>query len=130
MNDEPTTCGQGVAEQAGLPAKLGDLVAALAVVLEVHSRTLVLEDRNARLEHEAYSELARRQREIATQLHAVASLMAGYRDLPMGEHDEGAMAAPEALEAFREFVTLEQDLVSWLQGSVTEGQDMLAQMDP
>jgi hypothetical protein len=36
--NESRTCGQGLAEQAVLPEKMGSLVAALAEVLEAHRR--------------------------------------------------------------------------------------------
>lgn len=129
MSDE-RTCGTGLAEQASLPSKLGELMAALAEVLEVHQRALVLSDPGARLEDEAYTTVARRHREIAAQLEAVASQMVGYRDLPAAEHDATAMAGPAAFGAFEKFVMVEQELLMLLQDSVIEGQEMLAAMRP
>lgn len=40
MSEEATTCGQGLAEHAALPARLSDLTAAMADVLENHMRSL------------------------------------------------------------------------------------------
>jgi hypothetical protein len=123
------TCGTGLAQHSVLPAKLDDLITAMADVLEAHQRSLVLADRDARAEYDAYAKLIGQQREIADRLRATASQMADYRGLPMGEHDEKELASPEAAEAFRRFVTHEQELVALLQESVAEGRQLLAAMD-
>jgi hypothetical protein len=126
--DEQPTCGKGLAEHSALPAKLGELIAAMAENLEVHQKTLDLTDENARKEHTAYVKLAQEYRSIATQLQATARQMAGYRDLPMGRHDERAMAAPKVLDAFSTFVRLEQELLALLQRAVERDQKMLVEI--
>lgn len=125
---EPATCGEGLAAHSALPAKLGELIAALAENLEVHQSTLDLTDENARKEHDAYVKLGREYRSIAAHLQATAQHMAGYRDLPMARHDERAMASPKVLEAFAKFVTLEQELLALLETAVARDQKMLAGM--
>ena len=65
MDDQPR-CGKGLAEHATLPAKIGELAAAMAALLEFHKTTLDLTDENARKEHDAYSELAKAFRGTAT----------------------------------------------------------------
>jgi hypothetical protein len=127
MNDEPT-CAKGLAEHSALPAKLGELVGALAENLELHQKTLDLTDANAVKEHDAYVKLAREHRSIATQLQTTAAHMAGYRDLPMGRHDERAMADPKLLDAFTRFVRTEEELLALLQKSVERDQAMLGEM--
>ncbi len=127
MDDQPT-CGQGLAEHATLPAILARLMAATAAILENHQKALVLDDQNARLEHEAYAKLARAHRDVAERLHRTAEQMAGCRDLPMGTHDERAMISAEAFETFREFVTKERELLSQLQTAVRRDEMMLEQM--
>jgi hypothetical protein len=126
--ETPPTCGKGLAAHAALPAKLGELSASLARNLEIHMKALDLEDENSRREHEAYRELAKEHREIATQLQATAKQMAGYRNLPMGRHDQQAMSASEVLEAFETFVQLEQDLLTLLQNRVEQDRQMLIEM--
>lgn len=127
MSDE-LTCGTGLAEQAALPAKLAELTASLAKVLEVHQKSLVLSDPDARLEQEAYAKLARQHREVAARLQAAANQMGEYRDLPAAKHDESAVAGLVSVEAFEQFVNVEQDLLTLLQDAVTEGRKMLAAM--
>jgi hypothetical protein len=75
VNEQPT-CGKGLAEHSALPAKLGELTAAIAENLEVHRKALDLTDENARKEYEAYVKLAQEYRTIASQLQATAEHMA------------------------------------------------------
>ncbi|HEX5759532.1 MAG TPA: hypothetical protein VF121_10085 [Thermoanaerobaculia bacterium] len=103
---EHPTCGEGLAEHSALPAKLGELIAAMAENLEVHMQALDSKDPDARREHR----------------------MAGYRDLPMGRHDEKAMAGPEVLAAFETFVRAKQELLELLRKSAEQDQRMLAAM--
>ena len=113
-NAQPT-CGQGLAANADLPARLADLLAARAEVLERHTRALDLADVSSRQEYDAYLELVRAHRDIAGRLARLAEAMAACRDLPMGRHDLAVMADPQGqLEAFRRFVALERQLVDFL----------------
>lgn len=127
MEDEPT-CGKGLAENSALPAQLGELIGSVAAILEWHRKALDLSDENARKEDDAYRQLAEEHRRLAAGLQALASRMAGYRDLPMGHHDEKAMSDPKALEAFQELVRREQQFLAWLQKRVPEHSEMLQAM--
>ena len=126
--DEQPTCGKGLAEHSALPAKLAELTAAMAENLEVHQGSLDVTDENARKELHAYVKLAQEFRCIATELQTTATHMAGYRDLPMGRHDQRAMASPKVLDAFSEFVRLEQELLTLLRQATERDQKMLAVM--
>lgn len=128
MDDQPT-CGKGLAEHSALPAKLGELVAAMVANLDIHRQSLDLSDERLRKEYEAYVKLARELRSIAADLRATAEQMASYRDLPMGRHDEKALADPRALDAFETFVRLERELVALLRSSLQRDERMLAAMD-
>lgn len=127
MEDAPT-CGTGLAEHSPLPAKLAELTAAAAEVLEIHTKALDADDEAARQELEAYRGLARTHRDIAIELDALAKRMLSYRDLPMGTHDEQVMMSAEARAAFERFVTLEQALVDLLQGRLDTDRQMLDAM--
>jgi hypothetical protein len=116
--ETPQTCGQGLAENSVLPAKLGELTDSMAEILEIHMGALDLQDNASRLEHEAYRELALEQRKTAGALKETARRMAGYRDLPMGAHDTSVMSSPRAVAAFENFVKLEEELVALLQHRV------------
>jgi ABC-type glycerol-3-phosphate transport system substrate-binding protein len=91
--DTPT-CGTGLAANAVLPAKLGDLLGATAEVLERHSAALDRTEPAGRAELEAYTALVRAHRAIARDLAGLAQQMAGYRDLPVARHDEAVLADP------------------------------------
>lgn len=120
------TCGRGLAEHSVIPAKLGELIAALAENLELHMPALVLDDPNAKLEHEAYAKLAAEHRAIAEQLTAVAAHMAGYRNLPMGAHDMKVMQDPTRNEAFGRYVKLQREVIHLLQKALERDQELLA----
>jgi hypothetical protein len=122
------TCGKGLAEHSAVPAKLGELTASVAENLEVHMKALDLKDESSKKEHDAYLELAKEHREIALRLQATARRMTGYRDLPMGRHDEKAMADPKVLEAFESFVKHEQELLELLRKRLEQDREMLTGM--
>jgi hypothetical protein len=126
--EEQPTCGIGLAEHSVLPAKLGQLMASVARILETHMTALDLSDQNARLEHDAYQQLAREHQAAAAQLEATAKAMAGYRDLPMGRHDETAMSSPAAVAAFEQYVVVERELLTLFEKEVEHDKQMLATM--
>ena len=127
MSDEPT-CGKGLAANAVLPAKLGELIASVARVLETHTKALDLEDDNAGQEYEAYVELVERHRRIAAGLHALSERMASHRDLPMGRHDVQVLRSPEAVDVFEQLVSLEQELLSLLDERLEEHRPLLSEL--
>jgi hypothetical protein len=111
-----TTCGEGLAANAVLPAKLAELVAAQAEVLERHTRALDLTDAAAQKELDAYTKLERAHRDVAGELADLAEEMASYRELPMARHDMTVMSDPKGqMEAFRRFVAVERELLALLQ---------------
>jgi hypothetical protein len=112
---EQQTCGKGLAENSVLPAKLGELISAMAGNLEMHMKALDLTDPNSQAEYEAYERLLKDLRQIAAQLSVTASEMIGYRDLPMGRHDLRAMTHPRVEEAFKKFVHSKQELLELLE---------------
>src|SRR5919204_158881 len=120
------TCGQGLAENAALPAKLAQLADALADNLAVHQSALDLSDERSRREREVYADLHARYREIADRLAAVARRMAEQRELPMGAHDPKASADPRVRDAFLEFVERERELSELLRDDVAGAERMLA----
>jgi hypothetical protein len=126
--EEPSTCGQGLASRSILPGKLGELLAALARILEAHMRALDPSDADAKKELDAYAALVTAHRDVADRLSGIAVQMADYRALPMAAHDEAAMSDAVAHKAFENFVRLEQEIATLLQQQLTEDQEMLRQM--
>ena len=125
---DQATCGQGLAAHSPLPTKLGELTAAVADVLELHTNALDLADENARQEQRAYLKLVEQHRQTAARLFATGDEMAGYRDLPMASHDSTVLSSPEAVEAFASLVRVEQELLALLQQRVEEDRAMLSEM--
>ena len=123
--DRPT-CGEGLAANAVLPAKLAELMAAQAEVLKRHTRALDPIDATAQKELDAYAKLERAHRDVASELADLAEEMAGYRNLPMGRHDMRVMTDPKGqMEAFRRFVAVEQELVALLQAKLEAEGELL-----
>jgi hypothetical protein len=127
MDDLPT-CGKGLAANASLPDKLGALTGAAADVLELHMDALDLTDPAAAQEHAAYALLVAEHRAAAGRLTTIARHMADYWDLPMARHDAARMAAPPVRAAFRNFVTLERELLTLLQQRLPGDEAMLTAM--
>jgi hypothetical protein len=126
---EQQTCGQGLAENAMLPAKLGELISAVGGILEAHIPSLDKTDDRSRKEGQVYQRLAEAHRGASLQLEAIARQMAESRDLPMGRHDEAAMASPAVFHSFQRFVQVEEDLISMLQRRLEGDRQMLAAME-
>jgi hypothetical protein len=125
---DQATCGQGLAAHSSLPTKLGELTAAVADVLELHTKALDLADENARQEQRAYLKLVEQHRQTAARLFATGDEMAEYRDLPTASHDPTVLSSPEAVEAFASLVRVEQELLALLQQRVEEDRAMLDEM--
>jgi hypothetical protein len=128
MAHDTSTCGKGLAEHATLPATLADLLAAMADNLERHRRTLDLSDAAARSEHDAYVTLANEYADIARRLQSTAAHMAASHDLPMGRHDQRALADPAIVTAFEKFVGLERDVIDILERDLERDVQLLTAM--
>jgi hypothetical protein len=122
------SCGPGLADSSVLPARQGEVLAALAEVLKAHTEALVLTDPAARTEYEAYTQIWQEQAHIAGLLAKTAADMEGYRTLPPAEHDETVLASPRAMDAFRRLVAAKRNLRALLEASEAEDAEMLAQM--
>jgi hypothetical protein len=125
--DQPT-CGKGLAENSVLPARLSNLISAMAENLAVHMKALDLTDSNSQAEYSAYEKLVNELRQTAVQLQWAANEMAGYRDLPMGRHDEIAMTQQEVRETFEKFVSHKRDLLSLLEQTAERDGQLLEMM--
>ena len=121
----PSSCGQGLAEQSLLTAKLGELTDAVAENLEIHMTALDLTHEDAKQEHGAYAKVATEHRQIAAHLRATSEAMAGYRDLPLGTHDMEVMSSPEVRGAFNTLIEVEQELLALLKERVEQHHSLL-----
>jgi len=122
------TCGKGLAENSILPAKLGELISAMADNLAVHRKALDLTDENSRAEDAAYEKLLKDFRQVAAQLSVTADQMSGYRDLAMGRHDENAMRHPRVQAAFETFVGRKRELLALLEQTEERDHQLLEMM--
>ena len=125
---EEMTCGKGLAQNATLPARVSELIASIAAVLDHHTTALNPADASSKPECDAYQSLVRRHREVAASLASISSQMAGYANLPMGAHDERVLSDATAVAVFETLVRREQELISLLQQRLAIHEPMLQMM--
>ena len=125
---EQATCGRGLAERSRLQAKLGDVIASVADVLDRHMAALDSSDPNTEAERVAYVSLVGEHRGLASGLTSTAREMASYRDLPMARHDTDSMSSPVIVEAFERFVNAKQELLAVLLEETEQDRLMLLEM--
>jgi hypothetical protein len=123
-----STCGEGLAENAQLPAKLAELTSAMADTLEAHLHSLDLNDENARREQDVYVRLVNEQRRIAALLGRTSEEMQRSRTLPMAAHHPEKLASADAREAFARFVAAEEGLTALLERTLQRDRAMLGEM--
>jgi hypothetical protein len=124
--DDQATCGEGLAATAVVPAKLAELLTAQAEVLERHTKALDPTDPDAAAELTAYTTLIEAHRRVARELTNLAEEMAGYRDLPMADHDPAVIADPKGqIEAFSRYVAIERELSALLHSRLEGDQALL-----
>jgi hypothetical protein len=124
MPEQPT-CGKGLEQNAALPAKLADVLDAVAENLSAHMTALDPGDQAAREERDAYAELLARHRAIVDELRALSKEMASYRDLPMAPHDPEVMRGPTLRDPFQLLVEVEKELRAYLDGRISREEEML-----
>ena len=124
MSDQ-ATCGQGLAERSALHRAMADLLEAIQDNLDAHLPSLSPRDADAAPEREAYTVLLGEHRQLVESLRGTAARMAGYRDLPMPEHDPDALGSPRVMSAFRDYVTAQDRLLELLRKGVAEDRAML-----
>jgi hypothetical protein len=89
---------------------------------------LDLSDSESKPESDAYRSLVSRHREAAARLAALGQQMAGYRDLPMANHDTAALSNDTATEVFAALIRHEGELVELLQQRLSSHREMLKMM--
>ena len=124
---EQQTCGQGLAQNAALPANIADLFGAVAEILEVHLTALDPAHKPSRPEFDAYVGLATAHREIESRLRALALQMEAYRDLPMAEHDMDVMTSPKTAETFHRLIAQEEAVAALLKSRHDRYRQMLSE---
>ena len=122
---EESTCGQGLAHNAVVPASLAAVASGLARNLEGHTRALDPDDLLAAREHAVYARAAASLRGAAVDLQAAAAEMAAASDLPMGAHDMAAITSLDVLDAFESYIAAEDELRRLLEARFEGNEQML-----
>ena len=103
--------GRGLAEHALTPELIAALMNAVADNLITHLPMLVAGDGDTQHERRIYEHLSRRHREAAAMLRALATEMAGLKDMQMGQHDLEAMSHDDVTKALVGSIRAEGHLV-------------------
>jgi hypothetical protein len=127
---DATTCGEGLAQFAGVPIALAELSTALSDMLEHHVSALDPDDQQAQPERDAYFDLTHRYRAIADQLFAAGQAMSSYRSIPECRHSLDVMMSQTSLERFRGFIDAEGKLADVLLTRLRDDEAMLREMEP
>jgi hypothetical protein len=127
-DEQPSTCGEGLALNAVVPEKIAALLGAMAELLQNHTRSLDVGNADARREHDVYRHLVHDQRAITSSLSALAAAMRDCRDLPVAPHDESVLADQRSIDVFRAFVDAEEAVLVQLQENVRSHRAMLSAM--
>ena len=126
--NEHQACGKGLADQAVVPARMADMIDAVAATLEAHTGALDLDDENAQVERRVYDRLADGHRRVAAELRSLREQMAGAYDLPAAKHDRETLVGQPALSAYERYVEAEQALLDLLDARVERDRGLLAAM--
>jgi hypothetical protein len=127
-NQDQPTCGKGIAANAVLPEKVAALVRATADVLQNHMRSLDPKEANGKAEIEAYQLLVAEHRSLGDRLEALATLMRGYRSLPMAGHDMSALTDQRSVDVLAALVSHQEELLALVQERVNDYGRMLEAM--
>lgn len=122
---ENSTCGHGIAEHAALHVRLGTLLEAVGLNLELHLDSLDPADEVSRPEYAAYTALVQQHRELSSRLRSLGELMGSYRDLPMANHDPGVLGSPQVIAAFNALISEQEHLVELLRGWIDRDRALL-----
>jgi hypothetical protein len=96
----------------------------MSELFEVHLKSLNPDHGPSRPEYDAYSSLVREHRDAAERLRRISVEMAGYRDLPMADHDMTVLMSPLASAAFGRAIEAEEGLLDNLRRIVQEHRAM------
>jgi len=129
-DEQPATCGEGLAATAVVPERIAAFLSAMGDLLKNHTRSLDVEHANARLERDAYEHLVREQCAIASNLSALAAAMRGYGALPPAPHDERVLVDETSIDVFAAFIAAEEEVLAQLQQDASSHRAMLRAMKP
>jgi hypothetical protein len=125
MNARPT-CGAGLADRSALHLAVAEVMEAIAENLEAHIPSLPMNDPLAEPERDAYLLLEGEHRRLVEALRMVGSRMAGYRELPMPEHDPEALTGPAVVGAFRRYLAAQERLLEVVRRTTEADRALLA----
>jgi hypothetical protein len=120
--DKGPTCGQMMAEKAVLPAKMAELVTAVAANAEAHAAFMLSTEpksKEAAAEAEGLRKLAQIHRDLAIQFTKTSEAMKSAAAWPAAPHDMAKMQVDAKIsESNKAMLTTHRDMAAMLQKEV------------
>ena len=124
-----SSCGEGLAARAPLPAHMGRLATATAAVLAAHLPMLDRTDPASAREYAVYEELIAAHQAAANASFRAAARMEACRPMAMGRHTLAPEAIARMRAAFAEYVEAVSALVALVNAQLAADHPMLAGID-
>jgi hypothetical protein len=121
MANQPT-CGQMIASKAVIPQKLAAGATSVAEMMDVHAKIMSAnKDKASQAEVKGLREIAKSQRQVATDLDKVMNEMKKAGSWPAAPHDMDKMKSdPELKSATEKAIAAHKEIIAELQKTVAE----------
>jgi hypothetical protein len=126
MANQPA-CGQMIAGKAVIPQKLAAGATSVAEMLDAHAKFLAgNKDKASQAEVKGLRELAKSQRQVATDLDKLMNEMKKAASWPAAPHDMAKMKSdPELKSASEKAIATHKEIIAELQKMVAEMEKMM-----
>jgi hypothetical protein len=122
--DAQPTCGQMVASNAAIPAKLAEGATSVAEMWEAHA-ALMGKDKDAQAEAKGLRAIAKTHRQIAASLIKASEEMKKAASWPAVPHDmDKMMADPKLTEAGKKVLEIHKEIIAVMQKLVSDMEAM------
>jgi hypothetical protein len=123
------TCGQMMASKSVLPAKMAELMTAVADSMEGHAKWAGMgKDKASKGEQQAMMKLVKSHRELAASYTKLAAEMQKGKDLPPAAHDMKAMDMGKMGEMTTRQVKAEREMAQLINKDADETEAMMKAM--
>lgn len=122
------TCGQWAASKAPLPAKLGELMTAIADNLEFHAKWTGTKDKAAKAEHDMLMKMAKDHRAIGKMSTDISNGMTKAKDMAQATHDPKTMDGAKMAEMQLKQIKLQREMAQMMMKDADEAEKMLSSM--
>ncbi len=124
---EHMTCGQMMAAESAMPAKMNELMTAIADGMEMHAKWSGTANKVAKGEHDAMMKIAKDHRQMGAMMKSTSEEMMKQKNLASAPHDMKAMD-PKMGETMTKQVTLEREMATMMMKDADETEKAVQMM--